>query len=50
MDAVLAVSKVEVTVRLRQEVQKFAKKLHSVASVMLSHTSTYADTGYVYAI
>ena len=27
------------TVRLLQEVQKIAKKLHSVASVMLSHTS-----------
>ena len=27
------------TVRLLQEVQKVAKKLHSVASVMLSHTS-----------
>ena len=27
------------SVRLLQEVQKVAKKLHSVASVMLSHTS-----------
>ena len=32
------VSETEVTVRLFQEVQKVAKK-HSVASVMLSHTS-----------
>ena len=33
------VSEIEVAVRLLQEVQKVAKKLHLVASVMLSHTS-----------
>ena len=39
---IVFVSKVEVTVRLFQEVQNVTKNLHSIVFVMLRHTSHYS--------